>query len=175
MKLLIPLDQTKHSEAVLDVVRRTVLPLVEEAYLVAVARLRDVETESVVPPSQRPDTVSFYPGVFPIYWHQEPEEEQEREAPHRIAREDLLRNIEHYLVDAASRLGENVRCTPAVLQSDDPERAILDYARAHRVDMIAMATHGRMGLARTVRGSVTDAVIRSGVAPVLVCRPPEGG
>jgi nucleotide-binding universal stress UspA family protein len=49
--------------------------------------------------------------------------------------------------------------------------AILDYARNHAVDMIAMATHGRGGTARMLLGSVADKVVRGAEAPVLLYRP----
>ena len=54
-----------------------------------------------------------------------------------------------------------------------PAAAILDYAERERVDLIAMATHGRAGLARLVYGSVTDAVLRHGHIPLLVMRTRE--
>lgn len=42
----------------------------------------------------------------------------------------------------------------------------------HPVDFIVMATHGRGGLRRLVAGSVTEAVLRSGAAPVVVISGP---
>jgi nucleotide-binding universal stress UspA family protein len=41
-------------------------------------------------------------------------------------------------------------------------------------DLVIMATHGRTGLARAVRGSVTDEVVRAVHAPVLLVRRPLG-
>jgi nucleotide-binding universal stress UspA family protein len=58
-----------------------------------------------------------------------------------------------------------------VLMSPDPAKAIVDYAREHNFDLIAMSTHGRTGLREVVQGSVAAAVMRSGVAPVLMVRP----
>ena len=48
---------------------------------------------------------------------------------------------------------------------------ILDYANTNNVDMIALATHGRNGMARLLLGSVADKVIRGATVPVLVQRP----
>ena len=48
---------------------------------------------------------------------------------------------------------------------------ILDFARERGVDLIAMSTHGRGGLARVFVGSVTEEVLRHADAPLLVCRP----
>jgi hypothetical protein len=52
-----------------------------------------------------------------------------------------------------------------------PAVAILDCAREHAVDLIAMATHGRGGIARMVLGSVADKVLRGAGAPLLLHRP----
>jgi nucleotide-binding universal stress UspA family protein len=52
-----------------------------------------------------------------------------------------------------------------------PAGAILEYAREQAVDVIALATHGRGGIARMLLGSVADQVVRGAAAPVLVYRP----
>lgn len=49
----------------------------------------------------------------------------------------------------------------------DPAAAILEAARTHGCDLIAMESHGRSGLARLVLGSVTGGVVHSGTTPVL--------
>jgi len=51
-----------------------------------------------------------------------------------------------------------------------PAEGILDYAERTDVDIVAMATHGRGGVARLVLGSVADKVIRGGSTPVLLTR-----
>ena len=48
---------------------------------------------------------------------------------------------------------------------------VLRTAGESRIDVIAMATHGRSGLARVLLGSVTDKVVRAAEIPVLVYRP----
>ena len=49
-----------------------------------------------------------------------------------------------------------------------PATAIAEIAQAG--DLIAMATSGKGGLERALTGSVSDELIQSGVAPVLICR-----
>jgi nucleotide-binding universal stress UspA family protein len=44
---------------------------------------------------------------------------------------------------------------------------IIDYAKANKMDLIVMSTHGRSGLSRWTLGSVTDKVVRHGGMPVL--------
>jgi nucleotide-binding universal stress UspA family protein len=47
---------------------------------------------------------------------------------------------------------------------------IVDYAAANQVDLIAMCTHGRTGLARWTLGSVADRVLRGADVPILLVR-----
>lgn len=55
----------------------------------------------------------------------------------------------------------------------DPAERILELARVHKADVVAMATHGRRGLARLLMGSVTEAVLRRSEVPLLVVRSAE--
>ena len=50
----------------------------------------------------------------------------------------------------------------------DPVQEILSYADQHQIELIAMASHGRTGLARAILGSVTDALLRQARQPILV-------
>jgi nucleotide-binding universal stress UspA family protein len=52
-----------------------------------------------------------------------------------------------------------------------PTTAVLELAK--RVDLVAMGTHGRTGLAAAVLGSVAHAVLRGSEAPVLVVPHPR--
>jgi nucleotide-binding universal stress UspA family protein len=49
--------------------------------------------------------------------------------------------------------------------------AILNYAEANGVDLIAMSTHGRSGIGRWLLGSVADRVVHGSQVPVLLVRP----
>lgn len=53
----------------------------------------------------------------------------------------------------------------------DAADGILDCARRHDVDLIAMTTHGRTGLDRLVQGSVADKVLHEATMPVLLIHP----
>ena len=55
-----------------------------------------------------------------------------------------------------------------------PAQHILEYAHGHQIAAIALATHGRGGVARLLLGSVSDKVVRGATAPVLLCRPHDG-
>jgi nucleotide-binding universal stress UspA family protein len=79
---------------------------------------------------------------------------------------------QRYLEGVAERLvpwGWTV--TTKVIEDRSPSVGIIDYAYANRVQLIAMATHGRGGAQRLLLGSVADKVIRGAPAPVLVFHP----
>jgi nucleotide-binding universal stress UspA family protein len=50
--------------------------------------------------------------------------------------------------------------------------AIVSAAEEEKIDVIAMATHGRSGLRRAVYGSVAERVLRISSKPVLLVRVP---
>jgi nucleotide-binding universal stress UspA family protein len=69
---------------------------------------------------------------------------------------------------------KSLKVETRVLSHDQPAVAILEEVKAHRTDLVALATHGRSGLPRLVLGSVADKVVRGASIPVLVARPPTG-
>jgi nucleotide-binding universal stress UspA family protein len=87
--------------------------------------------------------------------------------------DSLTLEARNYLERVASRLrGEGLTVTTAVALGQSPAAAILAEAQDRGIDLIAMETHARHGLARLLLGSVADKVIRSSPLPVLVHRPP---
>jgi nucleotide-binding universal stress UspA family protein len=83
--------------------------------------------------------------------------------------QQLLTQAEEYLAKIAAPLRqEGLSVRTVVAPEDQPARAILQTAD---IGLIAMATHGRHGLNRLFRGSVTDKVLRGTTVPVLVQRP----
>lgn len=80
------------------------------------------------------------------------------------------REMLEYLQDRAAIL-EGLPVKYRVAISKDAAEEIIRYAKEQEVDLIAMATHGRTGLAALLMGSVASAVVRSGVAPVMLVRP----
>jgi nucleotide-binding universal stress UspA family protein len=58
----------------------------------------------------------------------------------------------------------------AVLVSNSPANAILEYARSHNIDAIVMGTHGRSGFADLFMGAVAQHVVRRAPCPVLTLR-----
>jgi nucleotide-binding universal stress UspA family protein len=58
-----------------------------------------------------------------------------------------------------------------IIRTGDPADAIFQVALEFNIDLIAMCTHARTGLARWFMGSVAETVVRRAQIPVLV-RPP---
>jgi nucleotide-binding universal stress UspA family protein len=50
--------------------------------------------------------------------------------------------------------------------------SLRDYTEKNDIDLIVIATHGRSGVTRWVRGSVADKVLRTSDVPVLMVRAP---
>jgi len=81
---------------------------------------------------------------------------------------------ERYLAKMRIALSEpGLRIHSAVVVADDVPRAIAGFAQASDEDLIAIATHGRGGIARAIVGSVADRVMGEGLLSMLVVHPTE--
>jgi nucleotide-binding universal stress UspA family protein len=76
-----------------------------------------------------------------------------------------------YLDAVGKRLSDNQFQVNAAVVVGHPAAAILEYAHANAVDLIAMETHGRGGLMRLMLGSVADKVARGATSAILLQRP----
>ena len=84
----------------------------------------------------------------------------------------VVREAEEYLDGLRGRLQTDTAApiTTAVWYGHAAD-IIPEAARANRVDMVVMTTHGRSGLGRILLGSVVESVLRSTATPVLVLHP----
>jgi nucleotide-binding universal stress UspA family protein len=83
-----------------------------------------------------------------------------------------ITQAQSYLFGMATKLRrEGVTVTTDVVIGENVATAIGDFASRERADLIAIATHGRGGLARLIRGSVADAVMHSSRISMLVFKP----
>lgn len=57
-------------------------------------------------------------------------------------------------------------------QSRDPVNGILHAVRDTGADLVVMSTHGHSAIAELIEGSVAEEVVRAGVVPVTLVRPP---
>lgn len=146
-KILVPLDRSEESEAVLPHVR-------------ALAGLADAEILLHYVVHFPTEAVSSYPPDT-FVMNEEVVEETSRQA-------------EKYLAETASALEDEGWTVDTRVRVDvHPASGILETARKEDVDLVAMSTHGRGGLGRTILGSVTDKVVRAIDRPVLTVRPDQ--
>lgn len=75
---------------------------------------------------------------------------------------------EQYLEQLADKLRERGYEAHAELRSGGAAEGILEAAREHRSDLIAMATHGRGSVGRLILGSVAQRVLNRATVPLLL-------
>ncbi len=89
------------------------------------------------------------------------------------AHAQVRREAAGYLEGVAARLqARGLKVRTRIAAEEQPALAILREATPPAIDLVALQTHGRGGLARLVLGSVADKVIRGAGVPVFVQHPP---
>ncbi len=88
------------------------------------------------------------------------------------ASERDLHSLVHELVDSGRLSGVEVR--PIVLKGNLDEE-LDSFARAHRVDLIIVGTHGRCGMDKFIFGSVAQMISKRCCCPVLTVGPHSPG
>jgi universal stress protein A len=81
-----------------------------------------------------------------------------------------IRKAEEHLVDLAARVAKDGVSAETFLRLGKPEDEIIKFATENNVDLIAMGTHGRTGLAHMLVGSVAERVVRMSKCAVLTIR-----
>jgi len=149
-KIMVPLDGSELAECVLPHV---------EAFIKGFS-IGHVTLVRVVEPEM------YFYGEYPI----DAKILAESESARKSSAEDYLNLIVSRLKHEGSRL------TTQVIVGRVAE-SLVDYAEKNEFDLILIATHGRSGVTRWVRGSVADKILRSSRVPVLMVRAPgtEGG
>jgi len=140
-RVLVPLDGSKLAEHVLP----TVLPIAAALGCeVTLFRVLVVDTA----------------GAFTGRWY----------LPQNSSFETADQDARSYLERLASYIKEQGIRVSTATQLGPVAKSIIDYVEGHDVDLIAMCTHGRTGIARWALGSVADRVLRAGDKPVLLVR-----
>jgi len=166
-KILVPLDGSALSEAALPVVRDLAAAGTSEVVLLTVH-----DPPKPTPRRRKglrqPVAVGGALGIPTAVLAASPPEYAE-------TKDQAVEREEHELLEYLDQLARSIapagQPVESVVRLGKPGREIIEFARRGKVDLIVMTTHGRSGLQRTLHGNVTAAVIRSGVAPVLVIRP----
>ena len=82
-----------------------------------------------------------------------------------------VKAAEEYLARMKARLTKEGLDVETRVLTGRPAETITDFAQREKVDLIALATHGRSGVSRWVFGSVADRLVRSSSVPILLIRP----
>lgn len=85
----------------------------------------------------------------------------------QIDRQNLGRARRYLTLKEQKLTKEGVKITKKAVFGR-PVDAILGECRRSKIDLVIMTTRGRSGLKRAILGSVTDEIVRSPLAPVLV-------
>lgn len=150
-KILVCLDGSKLAEQILPYAKEQALSFNSKVVLL------HVTPESLIMPPGVPGA----PG-YPI----------QTKAMVEKMEQEMVESRE-YLNGVASSLREQGLDAESVILEGSPGEVIVEYAHENKVNLIAIATHGRSGLRRTILGSVADYVLRESGLPILVIRPKE--
>lgn len=165
MKVLAPFDGTPFSESTLPLLQRmTALPGVE----VILLQVAHEPTGKRMRGLRRSYTNVGQPGTTPVVV-QVPQAGYAETGEQAVERK--LHEMEVYLSGLAGQLSASASIHIEAHLHDSAAEAIIAQANEDTPDVIVMATHSRGALKRALFGSTTEAVIRSGVAPVLVVHP----
>ncbi len=169
MKVLVPLDGSAFAEAVLP----TVALLAHKGGV-------DVKLVSVLNPSGHRATWKENPisglearaGVDSMGVAQTPVRE-----PEAVLSQNLEQALEADALvhgDYLKRISQDHflgRAGTEVIEGEHVAQELIRHFRDEEADFIAMATHGRTGLAKLVMGSVAQDIMETGDVPVMLVRP----
>ena len=93
--------------------------------------------------------------------------EIERDSVRHLIETRITRGKEYLEASAVQLQNAGIKTTTVMLEGSAVEN-IVEYAKDQGIDLIVMSSQGYGGFKRLILGSVTDRVIRSGVAQVLV-------
>lgn len=88
------------------------------------------------------------------------------------AYQDALKNEAEKLLKKAVEFGENegIQMHSEVVMDSSAEKAIIDYAKKQKMDLIVIGTKGMTGIEKFLMGSVANDVITYAHCPVLAIR-----
>jgi nucleotide-binding universal stress UspA family protein len=148
-RIVLPLDGARLTEQIIPFATALGRPMQAVYTLLHVVNpsVRASSAFTIVPPSDADDEVEIM-----VQW---------------------VRAAEQYLHTVAKRLrSDGIEVDTRVAVHRQPAVAILEDARQHGSDLIALSRHGHAGLARLLLGSVADKVVRGADVSVLLYRPP---
>lgn len=141
-KILVPVDFTEHSGKILDYAMDMADSFKAKVFILhVVGRLHDL-----------PD----------FYFQQMPVLELEIE---------IAKAAERSMKDLVGKYSDQSREFETRVTVGDIGFKIDEMAKAERIDLIIMGTHGRKGLDRIIFGSVAEQVVKTASCPVMTVNP----
>ena len=150
-KILVCLDGSDLAEQILPYAKEQA-----KSFKSAVVLLHVTPEPVIVPPG-----IPGEPG-YPIQTRSMVKEMQQE----MIHAKEYLDSLAH----SFKELG--IRAKSVILEGSAGE-SIVNYARENKINLIAVATHGRSGVGRAILGSVADFVLRESGLPILTIRPQD--
>ncbi len=169
MKILITLDGSKFAETILEPINELAATSAAEVHVIEVVKPTAGSSGWTQGPATDPHALgeSVIAGSFGT------QEALGRSADISAQADERTRQTaEDYLGSVSARFFPQDTIREVVL-GEDPAEAILGYARRENVDLIAIATHGRTGLARLMMGSVAGKLLEAGGVPLYLVRPAD--
>ena len=164
--ILVTLDGSKLSEAVLPIVAELVAGTGQAVTLMRVGELPGGTLREPIRSVQPYVLLNVSPATLRFATGKPSYVETKTQAIDR--REDELKA---YLEEKTVALrGRGIK-VETVVEFGNPAEKIIEYARRPEIGMVAMATHGHTGLRTLIFGSVASRVLYSGVRPVIMVRP----
>ena len=148
MKILVAIDESKFSEAVIELIIAQHRPDTAQLRLIHVIE---------------PFTFYFPPEITAEY-----ASSPQIEALHK----DRIEKGKALLAAAADKLRKGGFTVDTELHEGDVRSAIIDNATEGKVDLIVVGSHGRKGLDRFLMGSVSEFVARHAPCSVEIVRLP---
>jgi nucleotide-binding universal stress UspA family protein len=143
--ILVPLDSSKRAEAILPHVEA-----LAQCYEAELIFIQVIEPQPLITPSGQPD----------MTFHRQQVEQQTEQA--ELYLKTVQGEFQQKGITARRELGHG----PVV-------EAIINSAAQRDVDLIALASHGRSGLAQVFYGSVASGVLQRVDRPLLLVRSRE--
>jgi nucleotide-binding universal stress UspA family protein len=148
-KILVPLDGSELAECV--------LPHVEA--FIKDYHVNNVVLVQVVEPPQKSSYLDYEESAS--FTKELKEREEDRRAYAKKYLDQVMNRLEHEGTDIHTE----------VIYGRVADE-VTDYAAKNAIDLILIATHGRSGISRWVRGSIADKILHTANAPVLMVRAP---
>jgi nucleotide-binding universal stress UspA family protein len=161
-KILVPLDGSQTSEAIIPQIEKVVGPETTVTLFAAAEVLYSLAL------NVRPLVVAGAPGPGGVVDVPGPKMVETRGQAISRVEDEETQHLER-IAEPLRKLGLHVETKVAF--GGDAGEQILKAAKELGVDAIFMATHGRTALGQIVFGSVAEKVMQAGICPVLMVRP----